>query len=152
MICTGKKIIPFVLLLFALILISGCTNPTYPNTPEGALQKYVKAVNDRDSDTVYSMLSSNLQSQYKWEFTTNRFDPVHVSLEGIRKGGATINSLTIINQTVSADKALLKVDFFWHYIGLAQHDEKRLMVEFVKENGEWKLNNLFPFYDPVTMV
>ncbi len=94
---------------------------------------------------VHDALSSRLQSQYRSYLCDHRRDPVHDALYALKLQGATIQTVTIINQTITGQTASVVVDYFWHYPGIFQINEERQVVEFVNEGGAWKLNTFFPF-------
>ena len=142
-----------ILIVLSLILLTiGCTTirnqtPGQEQTPEGALNNYVKALNDRDGKEVYRMLSKSLQDQINHEIATTDHDPVQDALYGLDRQGATINSVKILNVTTSGNTAKVEIDFFWHYPPGEPHRESRPVVKMVKENGTWKVQNFFPFVD-----
>ena len=82
---------------------------------------------------------------YDHTYATTRRDPVHDALYALKLQGATIQTVTIINQTITGQTASVVVDYFWHYPGIFQINEERQVVEFVNEGGAWKLNTFFPF-------
>jgi len=140
-------------LLIFTILSNACTAPSAADhSPKGVLNNYIKAINDRDTKTVHDTLSSALQTQYDHEYATTRRDPVHDSLYGLQREGATIQSVTIINQTIIGQTAFVEVGYFWHYPERIQTFETHQVVEFVNEGEEWKLNNFFPFDEPNSTV
>ena len=57
----------------------------------------------------------------------------------------------IINQTITVQTAFVENGFLWYYSRRAQTDERRQVVEFVNEGGEWKLNNFFLFDDQIQL-
>jgi hypothetical protein len=138
-----------ILVLFSAALSAACISPSaVDHSPRGVLNTYIKAINDRDTQTVHDTLSSALRTRYDHEYATTRRDPVHDSLYGLQRGGATIQSVMIINQTMIGQTAFVEVDYFWHYPERVQTDRRHQIVEFVNEGGEWKLNNFFPFDEP----
>jgi len=140
-------------LLIFTILSNACTAPSAADhSPKGVLNNYIKAINDRDTKTVHDTLSSALQTQYDHEYATTRRDPVHDSLYGLQREGATIQSVTIINQTIIGQTAFVEVGYFWHYPERIPTFETHRVVEFVNEGEEWKLNNFFPFDEPNSTV
>ena len=142
-----------ILIVLSLILLTiGCTTvqkqtPGQEQTPEGALNNYVKALNDRDRMGVYIMLSKSLQDQIDHVEATTDHDPVQDALYGLDRQGATINSVKILNVTTSGNTAQVEIDFFWHYPPGEPHIESRRVAKMVKENGTWKFQNFFPFND-----
>jgi hypothetical protein len=146
-------ILTLIFLLVFTILSPACTAPSaVDHSPQGVLNNYIKAINDRDTQTVHDTLSSALQTRYDHEYATTRRDPVHDSLYGLQREGATIQSVMIINQTIIGQTAFIEVEYFWHYIERVQTDKRHQIVEFVYEGGEWKLNNFFPFDEPNSTV
>lgn len=142
-------IFTLIFLLLFTILSPACTAPSaVDHSPQGVLNTYIKAINDRDTKTVHDTLSSALQTRIDHEYATTRRDPVHDSLYGLQRGGATIQSVTIINQTIIGQTAFVEVNYFWHFPERVQTFETHQVVEFVNEGGEWKLIEFFPFNDP----
>lgn len=139
-------IIPLVALLFFTAVFPACTAPSAPDpSPQGVLKTYIQNVNDRDTQAVHDALSSRLQFQYERAYEATRQDPVHDALYGLERQGATIQTVTIINQTITGQNATLVVNYFWHYPGISQINEQRQSVEFVNEGGTWELDTFFPF-------
>jgi hypothetical protein len=142
-----------ILIVLSLILLTiGCTTtqkqiPGQEQTPEGTLNNYVRALNDRDSKEVHRMLSKSLQDQINHEIATTDHDPVQDALYGLDRQGATINSVEMLNVTTSGNTAQVEIDFFWHYPPGEPHRESRQVATMVKENGTWKFQNFFPFND-----
>lgn len=135
-----------IVLLVFFIAIPGCTAPSPADpSPQGVLNEYIRALNDRDSQMVHDLLSSALISKYDHMYATTGRDPVYDSVYGLKREGATIQSVEIINQTVFNQSVFLDVNYFWHYSGRMQTDQDRQMVVLIKENDEWKLNTFFPF-------
>jgi hypothetical protein len=143
-----KPIVIFslILMLFFTTFIPACTTPSAPDpSPQGILKTYIQEVNDRDAQAVREALSSGLQSQYDHAYETTGRDPVHDAIYGLERQGATIQTMTIINQTITGQTATVEVDYFWHYPGIYQINEQRQAVEFENEGGAWKLTTFFPF-------
>lgn len=139
-------LIPLVAMVFFAAVFPACTAPSAPDpSPQGILKTYIQNVNDRDTQAVHDALSSRLQSQYDRAYETTRQDPVHAALYGLELQGATIQTVTIINQTITGQNASVEVDYFWHYPGISRISEQRQSVECVNEGGTWKLDTFFPF-------
>jgi hypothetical protein len=132
--------------LFFTAFVPACTAPPAPDpSPQGILKSYIQNVNDRDTQAVHEALSSGLRSGYDRAYETTRQDPVHDALYSLERQGATIQTVTIVNQTITGQNASVEVDYFWHYPGISRIDERRQIVELVNEGGVWKLNSFFPF-------
>ena len=145
-------ILSIIFILFFVSLIPACAAPsTHNGTPENALNSYIQALNDRNSVAVFRDLSIPLQAQYHKDYETTGRDPVAFSLYGLQRGGQTIQSVQIINQTMTGLNASIRITYFWHFSGRFDTEERTAVVELVNESGTWKFGSFFPFDNPDLM-
>jgi len=139
-------ILSLIAALLFTAFVPACTAPSADDpSPQGVLKTYIQKINDRDTQAVHDALSSELRSQYDHTYATTGRDPVHDALYSLERQGANIQTVTIVNQTITNQTATVVVDYFWHYPGISRIDERQQVVELVNEGGVWRLTTFFPF-------
>lgn len=109
-------------------------------TPEGTVETLADAINDRDADLIYSCFSSQVQggtSVQEIENAINGWNAMNYHISGVE--------VSNVNITGDNATATVKATFSYTnpYTGEPTTDNSSEAMSFVKEGGEWKINEEF---------
>lgn len=106
-------------------------------SPEATMRTCADAINDRDAETVYNCLSSDIQGATTKSEIENWIDVMdnkdfHVTIE-------EVTSINIVDDTATA-QVKTKITYIDPKTGEKKSSTDTDEVSFVKEDGKWKIN------------
>lgn len=131
-------IVGFVLVATAIVLIAGATPVReYPaDSPEGTIQRYIRALDERDLDGAYTLLSSAARNSFsKAQFSEQQY------VYGPYGDGS--GRLVRIDRTeVTGDRATvtLTIEQFWGGGFGSDRTVIHRTIRLVREAGGWRLD------------
>lgn len=120
--------------IFLIALLWGCGSQTGSDSPGSAVNNFVKAVKEKNSNVAWDNLSDESQKMYdKIAANTNRTGKQYfeVSMEDPNSLGVLADSYEIIDEKVDGDKATIIIK-----TSAGQTNE----LYAIKENGGWKFD------------
>ncbi|MCB0722726.1 MAG: DUF4878 domain-containing protein [Ignavibacteriae bacterium] len=127
-----KNIILINMLL--LVLLWGCGSQTGSDSPGNAINNFVKAVKEKNSNLAWDNLSDESHKMYdKIAANTNRTGKQYfeVSMEDPNSLGVLADNYEVVEEKVDGDKATIIIKTY-----TGQSNE----LYAVKENGGWKFD------------
>ncbi|MDD4138239.1 MAG: hypothetical protein PHT99_10175, partial [Methanoregula sp.] len=103
------------------------------NPPEATFDQYFSLFNAGDGAGLYELLSENAKS-------ANSPDSVSASITAIMESGVYIGAYDLISSDIQENSAVLELDITW--IKQGEPVIVRETIPFVRENDQWKLENL----------
>ena len=125
----------------AIVLLSGQREVTYaPDTPEAAVQAYIRAWDTGDTDAAYAFFSSRVQARVpEWEFrhaqTWSEEDSTRIWIDERREAGSGV----ILELTVERT-----------YDGFLRPSRERdgMRLVLIRDDGAWRIDTPLLGYHP----
>lgn len=141
-----RSIIPIALVLVAVVAVSGAValmasrggaEPYPGDSPEGTVQRYLQALQDRDLDRAYGMLSSRAQDETsREEFRrVTRFDIPTDRIRRVRLDYVETEEDRSLVQLTTEQVSGNGINF--------ERYSYQFSVPLVREDGDWKIDDPF---------
>lgn len=131
-------IIGFVVVATAIVLIAGATPVhEYPaDSPEGTIQRYMRALDERDPAAAYALLSSAVQGR----FSEAQFADQQYSYGPYGDGSGRL--VRIDRTDVTGDRATvaLTIEQYWGGGFGSNRTVMHRTIRLVREAGDWRLD------------
>lgn len=107
------------------------------DTPEGTVQRYMQALQDRDFDRAYEMLSDRAR-------TSMSMEQFRIS-QGVQPDGESNRRIRVESVDIDGDRATVRLSIEqFRGTGLDfARDSYQRTVPVVMEDGEWKIDDAF---------
>ncbi len=131
-------IVGFVVVATAIVLLAGATpvREYPPDSPEGTIQRYMRALDERDLDGAYALLSSAAQGRFsKAQFSEQQY--------AYGPYGDGNGRLVRIDRTeVTGDRAIVALtsEQFWSSGFSSNRTVVHRTIRLVRETGGWRLD------------
>ncbi len=130
-----------VVAVLVLVVIRPRSAQTYAeDSPEGTIQRYLRALEEGDSETAYSFFSSEVQRDFPLQEFEDGLPRPEFGVEDGRR------SVRVAGVETRGDTAtlLLEVDEYVDLVPLSPEYQSELEVTLTHENGAWKIDE--PLY------
>ena len=141
----GGGVVALVVVTLAVVLLTDSGGPTSfgPDSPEAALQAYIAALEDGNTDAAYAAFSSDVRSRVSSQALERELD--------IRDGGGRPDTRYLLT-AASVDGATARVtvtaeEFYEDGLG-GSTNRNDYEIRLIREDGAWHIDEPLVWFEP----